>query len=163
VILKDEVGEKWLPIYIGPFEAQAIALQLEHIQMPRPLTHDLVKNILDALNVTISRVIICDLKDNTYYAKLVVKNDGVHQEIDSRPSDAIALALRMQAPILVAEDVMLKAGIAKAPEETPKTKKLKELQRQLRDAVEREAYEEAARIRDQIRILLNESPPKPTS
>ena len=106
VILKDETYKRWLPIVVGPAEAQAIALQLEKISPPRPMTHDLIKNILDSVEVNVARVVVTDLKENTYYATIDVRQNGSHLQVDARPSDAIALALRVQAPIFVEEDVM---------------------------------------------------------
>jgi bifunctional DNase/RNase len=98
VILKDENQNRWLPIVVGSTEAQAIALQLENISPPRPLTHDLIKNLLESLDVNISRIVVSDLRENTYYALIGLQSDHLFQDVDARPSDAIALALRMNAP-----------------------------------------------------------------
>ena len=108
VILNDEDNKEILPIWIGKFEANAICFVLEGITPPRPMTHDLTKNILDTLDVKIISVVVNNLKDNTYYAKIHLLADGSEIVIDSRPSDAIALALRANAPIFVAEEVMEK-------------------------------------------------------
>jgi uncharacterized protein len=107
VILKDMDGSHYLPILIGPFEATAIALALEGASVPRPLSHDLMRNILESLETALEQVIIHDIKDSTFYAKLILRCDGELQEIDARPSDGIALALRMKAPIYVTDKIVL--------------------------------------------------------
>ncbi|MGA7747592.1 MAG: bifunctional nuclease family protein [Candidatus Aquilonibacter sp.] len=107
VILKDMDGSHYLPILIGPFEATAIALALEGAPVPRPLSHDLMRNILESLETTLEQIIIHDIKDSTFYAKLIIRCDGELQEIDARPSDGIALALRMKAPIYVTDKIVL--------------------------------------------------------
>jgi bifunctional DNase/RNase len=106
VILKDKQGERVLPIWVGIFEANAIALQIENVATPRPMTHDLLRNIITDLDGTVERIVVSDLKDNTFYAviHLLVRGDRV--AVDARPSDAIALALRTRAPILVEESVI---------------------------------------------------------
>ncbi len=106
VILKDKDGERVLPIWVGIFEANAIALQIENIATPRPMTHDLLRNIITDLDGQVDRVVVSDLKDNTFFAiiHLTVKGEAV--VVDARPSDAIALALRTRAPILVDETVI---------------------------------------------------------
>jgi bifunctional DNase/RNase len=109
IILKDAEDRKALPIWVGIFEANAIALELEKIVTPRPMTHDLIKNILDHLGATVQQIIINDLKDNTFYAVIEISVNGNRITIDSRPSDAIAIALRVSAPIFVAEEVISKA------------------------------------------------------
>lgn len=108
VILNDETDKEILPIWIGKFEANAICFILEGITPPRPMTHDLTKNVLDTLDVKIISIVINNLKDNTYYAKIHLQSGGSEVVVDSRPSDAIALALRASAPIFVAEDVLEK-------------------------------------------------------
>ena len=107
VILKDMDGSHYLPILIGPFEATAIALALEGAPVPRPLSHDLMRNILESLETTLEQVVIHDIKDSTFFAKLILRTNGEMQEIDARPSDGIALALRMQAPIYVSDKIVL--------------------------------------------------------
>ena len=107
VILKDMDGSHYLPILIGPFEATAIALALEGAPVPRPLSHDLMRSILETLGATLEQVVIHDIRDSTFFAKLVVRSDGELQEIDARPSDGIALALRMQTPIYVSDKIVL--------------------------------------------------------
>jgi bifunctional DNase/RNase len=106
VILKDKDGERVLPIWVGIFEANAIALQIENIATPRPMTHDLLRNIITDLDGQVDRVVVSDLKDNTFFAiiHLTVKGEAV--VVDARPSDAIALALRTRAPIMVDETVI---------------------------------------------------------
>jgi len=153
VILKDDIYHRWLPIVVGPAEAQAIALQLESVQPPRPMTHDLMKSMLDSMKANVMRVIVSDLKENTYYAVIDVKQNGNQSKIDARPSDAIALALRASAPIFVEEDVMQKAAITedvlkKEPENNAEG--IQNLSQELQKAVQEERYEDAARIRDMI-------------
>ncbi|MBC5826029.1 MAG: bifunctional nuclease family protein [Candidatus Eremiobacteraeota bacterium] len=111
VILKDMEDKRYLPILIGPFEATAIALALEGQQVPRPLSHDLMKAILDNLNAKLTKIIIHDIKDSTFFAKLVVESAGENQEIDARPSDCIALALRADAPIFVTDKIVLEESV----------------------------------------------------
>jgi bifunctional DNase/RNase len=110
VILRDLEGSKALPIWVGIPEANAIALELEQVPTPRPLTHDLVKNILDGVNATVTRIVVNDLKDSTFYATIFLSLRGEEIRIDSRPSDAIAVALRVKAPIFVTLDVIERAG-----------------------------------------------------
>jgi len=109
IILKDADDKRALPIWVGIFEANAIALELEKISTPRPMTHDLIKNILDGLGASVQQVVVNDLKDNTFFAVIEISVNGNVVNIDSRPSDAIALALRVNAPIFVAEKVVTRA------------------------------------------------------
>ena len=109
VILKDVEGNRALPIWIGTFEANAIALEMERVTTPRPMTHDLIRNILEGLKAKVSRIVVNDLRDNTFYAVIFLAVNGAEVAIDSRPSDAIALALRVKAPIFVAEKVIREA------------------------------------------------------
>jgi hypothetical protein len=106
MILKDPEGEKSMPIWIGLLEATAIASELEKVQFPRPMTHDLLKNILDQMGAQVAKVEVCDLKNNTFYAIIHLLTGGKAMTIDARPSDAIALALRTQSPIFVDENVI---------------------------------------------------------
>jgi uncharacterized protein len=106
IILRDQDGQRVLPIWVGVFEANAIALQIENITTPRPMTHDLLKNVIQDLNGAVQKVVVCDLKDNTFYALIFVALGHESIAIDARPSDAIALALRARAPILVEESVI---------------------------------------------------------
>jgi bifunctional DNase/RNase len=111
VMLKEKNSDRFLPIWIGPFEADAIAIPLQNYQAPRPLTHDLMGSIISALDARVVSVIINDLAEDTFFAKLVLDAMGRHLEVDSRPSDAIALAVRVNAPIYVAESVLDSAGV----------------------------------------------------
>lgn len=115
VVLKEEDGNRFLPIWIGPFEADAITLQLQGVDAPRPLTHDLLKTVIETLGGEVVHILISGLEKNTYYARIVLDVDGDTIEIDSRPSDAIALSVRVNAPVFIAEDVMEQAGLL--PEE----------------------------------------------
>ena len=167
LILKETNGKRKLPIIIGAFEAQSIALELEGMKPPRPLTHDLMRNIIDTFAVSLNEVCINELRDGTFYAKLTIEGLSDTQEVDSRPSDAIALAVRYGAPIYVGEEVLNEAGVvseddddvedAGLKEETEQVKKpltkLEQLQSSLKEAIENEDYEKAAKIRDDIRKL----------
>lgn len=167
LILKETNGKRKLPIIIGAFEAQSIALELEGMKPPRPLTHDLMRNIIDTFAVSLNEVCINELRDGTFYAKLTIEGLSDTQEIDSRPSDAIALAVRYGAPIFVGEEVLNEAGVLSEdeedaeetavkdePEEIKKPlSKLEQLQSSLKEAIEKEDYEKAAKLRDDIRKL----------
>ena len=115
IILKDINAERYLTIWIGPYEADAIAIRLRNIEVARPLTHDLLNNVIAEMGGEISHIIVSDLRNDTFFARITVNVDGQQVEIDSRPSDAIALAVRAEVPIFVEEDVMAQAGIT--PEE----------------------------------------------
>jgi bifunctional DNase/RNase len=115
VVLREENSERYLPIWIGPFEADAITIQLQGIEVSRPMTHDLLKQLIETLDGEVSHVLINDLQNDTFYAKIVLNVNGDTIEVDSRPSDAVALAVRVDAPIYVDEDVMERAGME--PEE----------------------------------------------
>jgi bifunctional DNase/RNase len=106
VILKDKEGDRVLPIWVGIFEANAIALQIENVATPRPMTHDLLRNVITDLEGQVDRIVVSDLKDNTFYAVIHMTVRGERVAIDARPSDAIALALRTRSPILVEENVI---------------------------------------------------------
>jgi uncharacterized protein len=106
VILRDTEGQKVLPIWVGIFEANAIALQIENIATPRPMTHDLLKNVIGDLHATVQKIVVCDLKENTFFALVYLTVNGDSVAVDARPSDAIALALRARAPIFVEESVI---------------------------------------------------------
>ncbi|NWF88926.1 MAG: bifunctional nuclease family protein [Ignavibacteriaceae bacterium] len=170
ILLKEIDGSRRLPIIIGAFEAQAIALEIEGIKPPRPLTHDLMKQIIDNLGGSVVEVIISELRENTFYAKIVLDVSGMTNEIDARPSDAIALSVRTQTPIFVEEQVLELAGFVPSEESDktattsseisedqipPKSKeaKIASLQNKLREALESEEYERAAKIRDDIKKL----------
>jgi uncharacterized protein len=109
IILSDMEGQRILPIWVGFFEANAIALQMENVATPRPMTHDLLKNVIAGLNATVKKILVNNLSDNTFYALIYLEMNGETLAIDSRPSDAIALALRMKSPIFVEEEVIQKA------------------------------------------------------
>ena len=167
VILKDDIQGRWLPIVVGSTEAQAIALQLEKISPPRPLTHDLIKNLLDSIKALVTRIVVSDLRENTYYAAISLKTNGTIREVDARPSDAIALALRVQAPIFVEENVMKRAAvIEQLPDHQFEDETftnpisdidiMEELNIKLQKAVREERFEDAAKIRDEILDLKNE-------
>jgi uncharacterized protein len=106
VILRDKDGQRVLPIWVGLFEANAIALQIENVSTPRPMTHDLLRNVITDLRALVQKVVVCDLQDNTFYALIYLDVSGETVAIDARPSDAIALALRTKAPIFVEEGVI---------------------------------------------------------
>jgi bifunctional DNase/RNase len=118
VILKEIEGNQTLPIWIGLLEATAIASEIEGVKFSRPMTHDLLKNIMDQTDIKISKIEICDLRDNTYYALIHLTSRGRSLSIDSRPSDAIALALRTQAPIFVSDEVLKKSKQIEATKES---------------------------------------------
>ena len=106
VILRDKDGQRVLPIWVGIFEANAIALQIENVTTPRPMTHDLLRNVIQDLRASVQKVVVCDLQENTFYALIYLAIDGGTMAIDARPSDAIALALRTRAPIFVEDRVI---------------------------------------------------------
>jgi bifunctional DNase/RNase len=166
LILKEVNGARRLPIIIGAFEAQSIALEMEGIKPPRPLTHDLLKNIIDLLGGELVDVYISELREGTFFARLNLDT----QEVDSRPSDAIALAVRYGVPIFVSEKVMLEASFLSENEEEekaipptakleqadaskPPLSRMEQLEKQLDDAIAKEDYEKAAQIRDEIKKL----------
>lgn len=115
VVLKEVGSNRYLPIWIGPFEADAIAIHLEGVQVARPLTHDLLKSVIHSLGAKVAYVVVDDLRNDTFYARIILEINGNKIEVDSRPSDAIALAVRANVPIYVAEEVMDQAAIT--PEE----------------------------------------------
>ena len=126
IILKDADDKRALPIWVGIFEANAIALELEKISTPRPMTHDLIKNILDGLGASVQQVVVNDLKDNTFFAVIEINVNGNVVNVDSRPSDAIALALRVNAPIFVAEKVVTRAKSIEVSEEKEESDRWRE-------------------------------------
>jgi len=173
ILLKECTTNRRLPIIIGAFEAQAIALEIEGINPPRPLTHDLLKQVVDTLGGTVSEIIIDELRENTFYAKIILEVSSLTYEIDSRPSDAIALAVRTKAPIFVADNVMATAAFLPTTEPgkqikedlskeesitaTGKDAQIALLQTKLREAIESEEYERAAKLRDDIQKLTNKN------
>lgn len=159
-----DTNKRALPIFIGATEAQAIALHLDHATVPRPLTHDLLKTVMDNLECRMKRAEICALRENTFFAKLILEWNGMESEIDARPSDAIALALRCTAPIYVAEEVMESAGVildvttgaGAVPHAEPPRHHLapaEALKQKLAKAVAEERYEDAATLRDELKKL----------
>lgn len=172
LLLKEVDGNRRLPIMIGHFEAQAIGLELEGSKPPRPLTHDLLKIVIDELGGSVTEIIINELYNNTFYAKIIIELATLTNEIDARPSDAIALALRADAPIYVADTVMDSASFAPTDEVNAETEegdeeeeskplnaplskeaKIATLQEQLKAAIDAEDYERAAKLRDDIAKL----------
>jgi len=174
LVLGEVEGNRRLPIIIGAFEAQAIALELEKIQPPRPMTHDLLRDTFEELEVDVTEVVIDELREGTFFAKIRYRHNGDEHQLDSRPSDAVALAVRVDAPIYVAPMVLDEAGIvaedesgissitqqaeeAPAPEEEEAGgTELERKQKQLEKAVEEEDYERAAELRDEIERLEKE-------
>jgi bifunctional DNase/RNase len=171
VVLGEVNGLRRLPIVIGGFEAQAIAVALERMQPSRPLTHDLMKNFMMAFNVDLHEVVICDLQEGIFYSKLLCSNDKDTVEIDSRTSDALALAVRFGCPIYTYENILDSAGIlmedsgnkkkktavttthtdeSAGPKENLKEMSLEDLQTLLNDVLEQEDYIRAIAIRDEI-------------
>lgn len=172
LVLGEVEGNRRLPIIIGAFEAQAIALELEKIQPPRPMTHDLLRDTFAAVDVDVEEVVIDELREGTFFAKIRYRHDGEEHRLDSRPSDAVALAVRVDAPIFVAPAVLDEAGIVAedesdisslaeqaeetSPSEEEEGTELEQMQKQLEEAVEEEDYERAAELRDEIQRLEQE-------
>ena len=160
LIREEQIGGRRLPIIIGPFEAQAIAIAMERVDTGRPMTHDLLKHTIEALNATLTEVLIDSIRNGVFHARLVCKKDiGQVVEIDARTSDAIALAVRFGCPIFTFSEVMEEASIGAeaTPAEIPRTKgalqdySTPQLEELLKKALEREDYESAAKIRDVIK------------
>jgi hypothetical protein len=174
LVLGEVEGNRRLPIIIGAFEAQAIALELEKIQPPRPMTHDLLRDTFEELEVEVTEVVIDELREGTFFAKVRYRHNGDEHQLDSRPSDAVALAVRVDAPIYVAPMVLDEAGIvaedesgissitqqaeeaSAGEEEDTGGTELERKQKQLEKAVEEEDYERAAELRDEIQRLEQE-------
>ena len=164
LVLGEIEGNRRLPIIIGAFEAQAIALELENIQPPRPMTHDLLRDLFETVGAEILDVVIDELREGTFYAKIRFVHGGDEGQLDSRPSDAVALAVRVGAPIYVAPAVLEEAGIPteeegvsalpkpEVEEKAPSrpVSKLKQMEDQLEKAINEENYELAAKLRDEI-------------
>ena len=170
LVLGETTGKRRLPIIIGGFEAQAIAIELEKMQPTRPLTHDLFKSFAEGFDIKITEVIIYNLVEGIFFAKLICNNGGEEEEIDARTSDAIALAVRFNCPIYTYEFILSSAGIILEEKEgqegeeaeidleeltgaanDPSGDSMEELQEKLDDAINREDYEAASRIRDEIK------------
>jgi bifunctional DNase/RNase len=126
VLLKEREGERYLPIWIGSAEAQAIALALQGVTPPRPMTHDLMRNILEELGVSVERIVITELREGTFYATIHISRNGTPYEISSRPSDAIALAVRVSVPIFANEEVLGEASIIIKDDEEQEVEKFRE-------------------------------------
>src|SRR5215210_4239457 len=124
VILRDKDGEKVLPIWVGLFEANAIALQIENVETPRPMTHDLLRNVIADLKASVQKIVVCDLQENTFYALIYLSLNGDTVAVDARPSDAIALALRTRAPIFVEDTVIDNAKPIDYPSESADSERL---------------------------------------
>jgi hypothetical protein len=169
LVLAEENGDRRIPIIIGPVEAQAIAIQLEGLKPPRPLTHDLIKNIAFAFDIALLEVIIYKLEEGIFYSELLCEMDGKEIKVDSRTSDAVALALRFRCPIYTTEEILKKAGIVleqddkSSPvrsiiddetdmpaESSYSNYSLTELKEMLNEAVQNEDYEKASFLRDEI-------------
>ena len=125
VILRDKDGQRVLPIWVGIFEANAIALQIENISTPRPMTHDLLRNVIHDLKASVQKIVVCDLQENTFYALIYLSLNGDTVAIDARPSDAIALALRTHAPIFVETEVLEKSKSLRSESGEPDPERLK--------------------------------------
>ncbi len=153
MLLIDDEEKRLLPIVIGQWEAQSIAWNMQGVEMQRPLTHDLFKTVLNSAELEITRILINDLKENTFYAKIALKNNEDTISIDSRPSDAVAIALRMKAPIFVASQVIDKAAVKIDDEAQFEMSEISLLSEQLQKAIDDEDYENAAKIRDKIQNI----------
>lgn len=171
LLQEGENATRQLPVMVGQFEAQAIALAMENIDLPRPMTHDLLAKVIDQLTLGLESVVISDLRDGTFYANLLVRRPQGLEEIDARPSDAIAIAIRTKTPIFVEDWIMTEAGVMIEPkggaqsEESDRellsrmdkltsvAKKRYDLEEKLANAIRDEDYELAAVIRDQLREL----------
>lgn len=162
LVLGEINGNRRLPIIIGAFEAQAIALELEKIQPPRPMTHDLLRDAFNDMGGEVLDVVIDELREGTFYAKIRYIHDGEESQLDARPSDAVALAVRVDAPIYVAPIVLEEAGIpteeenvsmpveSEESEEEPAMTRVERMEQQLAQAIQEEDYEKAAKLRDEI-------------
>lgn len=133
VILKESTGSSILPIWVGVYEANAIALEIERVVTPRPMTHDLLKNVLVGLNATVHKIVVTGIKDDTFYAVIWIERDGKLVSIDSRPSDALALALRIDCPIFVDDEVLKTSKSQSNPKESINNEELKRWLENLND------------------------------
>jgi len=164
VLVKPVGGETAVPIFIGQPEAQSILIGLGNVPMPRPLSHDLFIMIMKKIGITLQRIEITGLKEGTFYAQLIIQQGEETIVVDSRPSDAVALAVRVKCPIFIAESVVDEAGISvhSITEETKEAEPIHgeslrtKLQKELEEAVAEENYERAAQIRDQLKELENQ-------
>jgi len=153
VILKDHDEKKWLPIWIGPYEAKMISMALEKSKPNRPFSPDLIKNIIESGEMEIDKIVISDIKNNTYYATIWLRKGEKQLLIDARPSDAIAVALRLESPIFISDKVMKKASISHSSKEEEVSFRLSQLKNELQNEIDKENYEKAARLRDEIKKL----------
>ena len=158
VILTEINGERKLPVIVGSFEAQSIALALEAMETPRPLTHDLIGLLINEIDANLVAVRITNIEDGVFYASLDINGEITgKRSIDSRPSDAIAVGLRMKAPIMISDELFEEAGLSESEyvssKSSDKVLSVKELEDRLQIAVDNEKYEVAAKIRDQINDL----------
>ena len=162
VLVKPIGSERAVPIFIGQLEAQSILIGLGNVPMPRPLTHDLFITMMEKLNAAVERVDITELRDGTFYARIVLKQGLKKITLDSRPSDALGVTARMHCPLYIAESIVEEAGIAinlitdedsRSDAPQPEDLERTHLEEQLQHAVEEENYEEAARIRDRMSEL----------
>ena len=158
VILSEINGERKLPVIVGSFEAQSIALALEAMETPRPLTHDLIGLLINEIDANLVAVRITNIEDGVFYASLDINGEMTgKRSIDSRPSDAIAVGLRMKAPIMISDELFEEAGLSESNYETGQNSEnvlsVKDLEARLQIAVDNEKYEVAAKIRDQINEL----------
>jgi uncharacterized protein len=133
VVLKDVTGEGVLPIWVGIYEANAIALEIEKVTTPRPMTHDLIKNVLTGLEAQVSKVVVSELREDTFYAVIWMERDGHMISIDSRPSDALALALRVDCPIFVEDEVLKSSKLAAAISDKTSSEELRKWLENLND------------------------------
>ncbi len=180
LVLGEASGSRRLPIIIGAFEAQAIALELEKIQPPRPMTHDLLRDLFEAVSTEVTDVVIDELREGTFFAKIRYTRDGTEGQLDARPSDAVALAVRVDAPVYVDAAVLEEAGIpmeeegisalsavssggsgeGPAEEDEPRGNspgaRLARMEKRLEKAIAQEEYEQAAELRDEIDRLKSE-------
>ena len=131
VLLRERDGERFLPIWIGPVEATAIAFALQGIVTQRPMTHDLMKNVLEELDIRVERILVTELKEGTFYAEIEMSRDGTKYSVSSRPSDAIALAVRIGTPIFAHEDVLTEASILIKDDEEQEVEKFREFLEQV--------------------------------
>lgn len=169
LVLAEEGGDRRLPIIIGPVEAQAIAIQLEGLKPPRPLTHDLIKNLAIAFDIALLEVVIHKLEEGIFFSELLLEMEGKEVRVDSRTSDAVALAIRFRCPIYTSEDILHKAGIVLDISEEQSAREhfderhlglgksiyenytLTDLENLLGEAIQNEDYEKASLIRDEIK------------
>lgn len=167
LVLSEVEGHRRLPIIIGGFEAQAIAIELEKMTPTRPLTHDLFKNFADSFQISVKEIVIYNLSEGIFYSKLICEQNGNITEIDARTSDSIALAVRFNCPVYTLENILSSAGVqlddpdsseeafvvsetSNKKENTPPKLSLEELEQKLNEAIEKEDYELASKLRDEI-------------